>query len=456
MILKTFRFKLAILYTSVVVVIFSFFAAIIFIKYKSQLYEGIDKYLLAEAKTDLIHDFKPEQIKRNEEIIKKYGDEYFEILNVKGEVLIASLDTGNQRWAMNMALLEKAFQGTHGFDTVIKKGESVRVLYFPVSKERIIRIGQSLHETEKGVSSLKKLLVISLPFIFTISAGISWFLAGMSLAPVIKIKTLAEKIRHGKFGERIDIGVRGKEIDDLVTIVNEMLESIQRSMETQKRFTADVSHEIRSPLTSLRGNIEVALRKQRTPEEYEDILETSLADVIRLSKITDNLLFLTKADNKILELRKQWFPIKQLLENVLEHLRSKIHSAGLTLIEDYQDNLEFYGDIFLLEQALANIVGNAIKYTPTGGKINIKTEKQYNYLFITISDTGIGIPEPEIPHVFERFYRVDKERSRKSGGTGLGLSIAQWIVNEHKGKILVKSAVGAGSEFTVVLPKQSE
>jgi len=200
----------------------------------------------------------------------------------------------------------------------------------------------------------------------------------------------------------------------------------------------------------------VALRKKRTPEEYEDILRNNLSDIMRISKITDNLLFLTKADNNIFELRRQWFDVKHFMETVVENFRYKVLSADLSITEDYQENLELNGDMDLLEHAFSNIIDNAVKYTPPGGKITVIARKEDANIIITISDTGIGISEDDIPHIFDRFYRVDKESSRKLGGTGLGLAIAQWIIHAHNGKIGVKSTVGSGSDFIVAFPKASD
>jgi signal transduction histidine kinase len=186
------------------------------------------------------------------------------------------------------------------------------------------------------------------------------------------------------------------------------------------------------------------------------MLRNNLSDVIRLSRITDNLLFLTKADNNIIELRMQWFDLNNLMVNIVEQLRYKAETAGVSIEEDYKEHLEAHGDIFLLEQAFSNLVENAIKYTPEGGRIVIKTGDDKSSVLVRVGDTGIGIPESDIPHIFERFYRVNKERSRKLGGTGLGLSITEWIVNAHDGKIYVESKVGEGSQFTVALPKTAD
>lgn len=439
--------RLTLVYTIVVVLMFIISEFIIYVEFRNRLYESVDKNLIREATTEFPRD-DPAMIKYNEEIIKKVGDEYFQVVNRKGEVRISTL-RNNTLWPLNWKLMEKAFRGVPQFDTVKYRGEGYRILYFSLNEDHIVSIGESLKDEDEVIGALSRLSFIFFPFILGISSVMSWFLAGRALSPVIQIKSLAEQIRHGRLERRIDIGVKGKEIDDLVKIFNEMLDSIQHSMEAQKRFTSDVSHEIRSPLTSLRGSIEVTLRKKREVSEYEELLRNNLSDIIRLSRIADDLLFLAKADNNILELRKNWFDMNQLLKGVVERLRYD----GLTVVEKYEEGLEFYGDSSTLEQAFSNLVTNAVKYTPRGGTVTIMTKKENDSVKVAISDTGIGIPGNDIPHIFERFYRVDKERSRKMGGTGLGLAITQWIVHAHGGKIIVKSTVGSGSDFIVAFPK---
>ncbi len=455
MIIKTFRLRLTIMYTAAVVLVFSVFAYGIYREYRKELLQMVDDSLLTSAKAVVQKGLNPKIIGGNEEIIKKLGDEYYQVINRNGEIIIASL-TGNRLWPLNKRLMIAAFKGSPEYETVTYKGENFRTLYYPGSEDNILRVGESLEDTDREIGKLQRLFIILFPFMVTLSSIVSWFLAGRSLDPVIKIRSLAQKFRQGNVKERINIGLKGREIDELVTIFNEMLDNIQHSIEAQKRFTSDVSHEIRSPLSSLRSSIEVTLRKKRTPGEYEDILKTNLADIIRLSRITDNLLFLTKADNKILQLRRQWFDVGRAMESSIEHLRHEASSAGISVTENYQENLELNGDVDLLEQAFSNLVENAIKYTASGGEVGITAREEAGSVIVIISDSGIGIPEEEIPHIFERFYRVNKERSRKSGGTGLGLAITQWIVNAHKGKILVSSRPGSGSEFRVILPKSPD
>lgn len=452
MIVRTFRLRLTIIYTLVVTGIFSVFATAIYFQYKHTLFKEIDSYLLKEANEEILTENNPNLPLKSRQIIKRVGNEFFEIIDNRGQVIITSLNAERERWPINSEAMLRAFKGSPQFDTVNFRGLNYKVLYFPVSGEKILRVVLSLGETEGDIRGLRGLFYLSLPFVILISFAASWLLSGGALAPIVKIRSLASQVREGRLGKRIEMEAKGKEIEDLVVMFNEMLDGIQCSIEAQKRFTAAVSHEVRSPLTSLRGNIEVALRKKRAPEEYEELLKTNLSDIIRLSKITDNLLFFTKADNNIIEVRKQWFEVAHLLHNMAERLRYKASSTGITIIESYQEGLEMSGDLDLLDQAFSNIVENAINYTPSGGSIVIASKKENGKIVISVSDTGIGIPEDEIPHLFERFYRVNKERSRKSGGTGLGLSITEWVVSAHDGKIKIVSSVGAGSEFITSFP----
>lgn len=447
MILKSFRFRLALIYLSVFFFIFSAFVLLLDFQYRKDLLDTVDKDVLRTAKAESSRKMEPRQLSEGAEIIKRTGDEYYEFVNREGTVLMTNM--GNEyRWPLNEKLASKAFEGSYQYETIKFGGDDFRLLYFPIGTNNILRVGESLEDTHRAVAGLEKLFFVFFPLVLGISAFVSWFLAGKSVDPVIRIKSLAEEIRHGRLDRRIDIGLKGKEIEDLVAVFNEMLESIQRSVEARERFTSDVSHEIRSPLTSLRGSIEVMLRKRRTPDEYEILLRNNLSDIVRLSKIAENLLFFARADSHTLELRKKTVDVNEILKGVID----SVSYEGLSLVEKYQNSSEMIADGDLLSQAFTNLVNNAIKYTPPGGTVTVMTEREGDSIKITISDTGVGIPEDEIPHIFERFYRVDRERSRKSGGTGLGLAIAHVIIGAHNGRIMVKSKLGSGSDFIVIFP----
>jgi len=452
MIFKTFRFKQTVFYTLTAAALVFIFAFIVYTHYSHQLHEAMDAQLIKEANRKLTSEIAPGGLADHESIIKKVGDEYYEITNRSSGVFITSLREQGQSLPLKKDLIAEALKGEPRFDSIKYAGAPYRVLYFPVKKDMLLRISGSLEEVDEQTAKLKGLFRLYFPITLLIVYSASWFLAGKIIAPIIKMKSLIEEVRQSKNFTKIEMVPTGREIDDLVKMVNEMLDGLQNSVEFQSRFTSDVSHEIRSPLTSLRGSVEVALRRKRTPEEYEEILKTNFSDIVRLSKITENLLFLARTDNKILELRKQRFDVNLLLHNIVERMQYNAFSSGITLREGYSDGLELYGDADLLDQAFSNLVDNAIKYTLKGGEVTIKTRKEADGIKISVSDAGIGIPQEEIPYIFDRFHRVNKEHSKKLGGTGLGLAITKWIIEAHNGKVSVKSSVGAGSEFIAAFP----
>ncbi|NOY40200.1 MAG: HAMP domain-containing histidine kinase [Nitrospirae bacterium] len=449
----TFRHKLTFVYSSVTICLILIFVSALYLSFKNSMIKEIDRTLLAEARiaaTRGIADNNTEKI--GKVMIKKTGNEYVQVSNIRGDISITSLKSGNLSWPIKMPLIEKAFKGTYSFDTVSFRGEPYRVLHFPVDKSRILRLGYSLQKVDGELKELRNLFFFFLPFLLITVAIFGYHMAGRTIVPVVRLTETADKIKKGNLKERIQLDSPGLEIRNLVKVFNDMLDSIQKHVEGHKRFTSDVSHEIRSPLTALKGSIEVTLRRKRKPEEYEDILKKNLFEVNRLHKISDNLLLLARADHDILELRKSWVDINELLGHIVERHKNKILEKSLDVIEEYQEPLEFLSDRDLLDEALSNLFDNALKYTPDKGSIFLKTEQSFHGITVTFHDTGPGIPEKDRDRVFERFYRVDKTRSRLSGGSGLGLAITKWIIETHGGNISVRNHNKGGAIFTITLP----
>ncbi|MFN3395188.1 MAG: sensor histidine kinase [Thermodesulfovibrionales bacterium] len=448
--IKSFQFRIftlvALSFTVIFVITLFFFSSNV----EKRFYEAVDIELLERA-SNISHSSEQPRLRTNEKMIEKVKDDYFQITNEGGQISVSSI-TSDHLWPVNRDLMIQAFGGSTVFETIRFRGQNHRVIYFPLSKNRVINLTKSLEETEEITGGLNRFLIMISVAFFSVAIVLSWLISKKAISPVMTLIAFAEQLKAGRIKKDFETRVKGKEVERVIEIFNGVMENIRNLSETQKRFTQDVSHEIRSPLTSLRGNIEVSLRKRRSPEEYEDVLRSNLFDVIRLIRITDDLLFLARSDNNIIEIRKNWFDINHLLKAIIE----RVDHEGVRIIENYKEGLEYYGDINLLEQAFSNIIQNAIKYTPEGGTVTISTEDNDHSVQIRISDSGIGIPEKDIPHIFERFYRVDKERSRKLGGTGLGLSIAKWIIDSHSGTISVYSTVGKGTTFTISLPKDRE
>jgi two-component system OmpR family sensor kinase len=453
MLIKSLRLRLSLLYALIITSLISGLIFFLYKDYETSLYKSIDENLIKEAKILPMEKENKEITNDNIEIIKIIDEKLYKISNVNGIFIINNLDDSYFRWKLNRDLMNTTFkQGTISFETLNHKGENYRLLYYPLKEKGIMRIGISLYDTEFKLSQIKNLGKIFFPALFLISTIIALFFSWQAVNPFIQVKTLVENILSKGVEEKINFRARGREVDDLVSVLNKLLQNLVNLMNSYKNFISEVSHELRSPLTALRGNIEVALRKKRGVDEYEKVLQNNLANTIRLSKIIDNLLFLSKADNNMLELRMEYFDLSNLLRNIVEQKRDLAFSARLNIVEEYAEHVETFGDMDLLMQALSNIIDNAIKYTNPDGIITIKTNIMDNSAAITISDTGTGIPKEEISHIFDRFYRSQKNRSPKQG-IGLGLHIAKSIIDAHNGKILVKSQPNRGTEFTILLPK---
>jgi len=242
------------------------------------------------------------------------------------------------------------------------------------------------------------------------------------------------------------------EAAEVRSVMNSLKSKMEEAMTSQRRFLADASHEMRSPITIMKGNIEIALRRERHVDEYKGVLASNLEEIDRLEYLLKDLMFLARTDAS--ELLMNFGPVSlgEVLWSVCDILkpvsvRKKI-KLELQLPEAEESIIE--GDPDRLKQLFINFIENALRYTPEGGKVDVEMSKVAGIVKVTVADTGIGIPEAELPKIFERFYRVDKARARESGGTGLGLCICKWIVDAHGGEISMESKEGAGTKVTVM------
>jgi signal transduction histidine kinase len=242
------------------------------------------------------------------------------------------------------------------------------------------------------------------------------------------------------------------EIGRLTLTIIDMIRRLHDSFAQIRQFSADASHELRTPLTIVRGEIELALRSTKSPDEYRFVLESTLEEILRLTSIIDNLLMLAKADKGLYRPEFSEVNLGSLIEELFEDSEVLASRKNIRISLDIGTPITIVGDRLRLRQLFLNLIDNAIKYTPEGGNVALAVERHNGAAVFRISDSGIGIPEEDLPKVFDRFYRVDKARSREMGGTGLGLSIAKWIAELHRGTIDVQSELHRGSVFTVKLP----
>jgi signal transduction histidine kinase len=239
----------------------------------------------------------------------------------------------------------------------------------------------------------------------------------------------------------------------IAVALNARLEALAAAEKEQQQFIADVSHELRTPLTVLRGSLEVTLEEERPPEEYREALGNALLEVRHLARLSQNLLFLVRGESGRITLSFANLDLTRLLTDLAREVAAAAADRRLTVSTEVPEKpIMAFVDADRLQQVFHNLFENAMRYTPAGGSIRVCLRAAPGEARMEVSDTGIGIPEKDLPFVFERFFRSDRARRAYSGGSGLGLSIARWIVDAHKGKISVESAAGKGTTFTVSLP----
>jgi heavy metal sensor kinase len=319
-------------------------------------------------------------------------------------------------------------------------------------KNFTILVGYPLDELRDVLENLYWVFLILIPIALGVSVFGGFYLAKKSLRPVDEVTTRARRITVENLDQTIPERTADDEIGRLISTMNDMIKRLHHSVAQIRQFSADASHELRTPLTVMRGEIELALRSSKPPEEYRRVLQSALEEIMRMSSIIENLLVLAKADQGIYEAHFGGVDMVSLIQELFDDSEILAEPKRIHVTLTHTALITLVGDKERLRQLFLNLIDNAIKYTPAGGSLTLSLEKRNGVALVQVADTGIGIPPEEIDKVFDRFYRVDKARSRELGGAGLGLSIAKWIAELHRGRITVESEPNIGSTFTVHLP----
>ena len=282
----------------------------------------------------------------------------------------------------------------------------------------------------------------------------AWWLAGSAVRPVYEITEQATRIAAGTLDQRIHAHADTQEYRGLVQVLNGMLERLDLAFRNQRRLTTDVSHELRSPLTALRGEIEVALRAERTPRDYQKVLHSALEEIDRLTELSEDLLLITRAEAGLLTLQRASTDVNLLVEDALAPLRTRVVERELSIdLRLAREAASATIDAELVGRLVHQLLDNAVKFTPPGGTVRVVTTplEGAEGVYLSVEDTGPGIPTEELPNVFEPFYRADQARSRGTG-SGLGLAMAAAIARLHSGAIRALNVPGGGARFEVELP----
>jgi heavy metal sensor kinase len=309
---------------------------------------------------------------------------------------------------------------------------------------------------EEGVrrvlSNVRAIMFWMAPFMVLIAGGGGWYLARSALRPIDQVVAIAQRRTARNLYERMPERDVDDELGRLIRTLNQTADRMTAAFQQIKQFSWNVAHELKTPLTILRGEAELALAGPGGSEESQRLSATYLEETVRLSGVVDDLLTLAQADAGRAHLERQAVRLDELVEDLLDDAGILAQEKGLRV--DLLENAPatVLGDVARLRRLFRALIANAVKYTDSGGAISMRSRREGGTVQVSIRDSGIGIPEESLPHVFDPFYRADPARSRDTGGSGLGLPLARWVAEAHGGRIEVESAVGRGSTFTVTLP----
>ena len=362
----------------------------------------------------------------------------------------------NVRFSKTEEMVEQALFGQSSFLTVeTTEGQEVRLFASPVnldSHTRMAIVAGRLTRDIHEILSLFRLVIIYAALAVVILAGVGGlFLAKRTLTQVDHITDIAREIGGGDLTRRIDIRSED-EMGKLADTLNWMISRLETAFRRQQQFAADASHELRTPLAIIQAESSLVLDRKRTQAEYRKSLEVVSQEVSYMGEIIGKLLQLARSDAAEEPAEFGEVDLKDLLKEVTSDVESLAREKGLLFSLGAVDEITIRGDKTRLRQLFLNLLDNAIRYTPSGGAVSGSLVRKNDSAFVTVCDTGVGIAPEHLPHIFDRFYRVDKARSRADGGTGLGLAIAESIVKLHGGEIRVESQPGKGTAFFVSLP----
>ena len=452
---RTIRVRLTLWYVALLAAILLTFGAFLYASLSHTLHDAVDSALADEA-----------QRTRDTLAIQDGAARLQEIPDgLASGTLVILTDATGQPVSTNMATVTlapfvavAAAARTAGprLNTVHFTGEEWRVRSEPVVANgqtiAILQVARSEQGVEIALDRLLVLMGLAVPLTLLLAVAGGLFLASRALDPIDRITRTAARIGGEDLSQRLALPRSADEVGRLAATFDGMLDRLEESFTRQRRFTADASHELRTPLTLLTSRAEVALERPRTPAEYRAALTDIRDDATQMAQLLGALLLLARADAGQDALAREPVNLADLIADTLAALTPLAEERGVILESVSLVPCLIVGDQTRLTQLLINLVDNGLKYTPIGGRVTVGLVQEGDAALVTVADTGIGIAPEHVPHLFERFYRVDAARARAAGGTGLGLAIAAWVARAHGGEISVTSQLGHGSLFHIRLP----
>ncbi|HIE42414.1 MAG TPA: heavy metal sensor histidine kinase [Nitrospinaceae bacterium] len=385
-------------------------------------------------------------------------NKFYRIYDGSGNVGSRSSNINASQFPLSEVAYADALKGNNTYETFLVDGKHpIRVITMPIIIEKklanLVQVGTSLDAVQGTLKNLRILLFAAVPSVLVLAALFARFMARRALKPISKIIQTARNIGKGReLSQRMPVLKIQDELGQLTLTFNEMMDRLENSFVQMRQFSSDASHELRTPLTVLKGQNELVLSKPRELEEYQDVIVSNLEEINYMSKVLEDLFILSKSDENQILLNCKRMDLRDLVDEVCKHAEVLAGEKDIRIIIACLESVKINGDEVRLRQMIWNILHNGIKYTQLRGELKVSLRDEGEFALLSIQDTGIGIPKNDLPSIFNRFYRVDKARSRDEGGSGLGLSICKYIAEAHKGRIDVESKLSVGSCFKIRIP----
>lgn len=325
------------------------------------------------------------------------------------------------------------------------------ILHGEANKLLRIQIALDITYQQQMINKWLWILIICLTVGIISAIGLGYLIACKGMSRLEELTETTKKITATSLDQQIDPESWPSELKTLAIAFNQMLQRIEASFSRLMQFSADLAHELRTPVNNLMGETEISLSRKCSVEEYQQLLGSNLEELHRISQIIDNLLFLARTENLKVDINKTKLNLEQEINLICDYYQAMAEEKNIKII--YDDNAELAANSIMFRRVISNLLSNALKYTPSGGMVKVNIKETNAEVHIKVSDNGIGIASEHLPHVFNRFYRIDTARSKESGGTGLGLAIVKSIMELHQGTISILSELGKGTEILLVFPK---
>ena len=458
----TLAFRLTLWYAGIFILSAGLAFLFFYLLITSVMRQQTDQGLSSEVRTlsSILQSRGLEAVKRQAFLQAQAAGEkkiFIRLLYITGQVFSSSnmsywRDIGINKAAVNRLLESR----TAVFDTIKipDRKHKIRVLYAVLGPGLILQLGQSMENHTRIIEVFRKVFITTMLILFALAVVVGWFMARRALGGVEAVTWTARRISEGSLEKRVPVKNRADEIDQLALTFNQMLDRIETLVTGIQEMSDNIAHDLKSPITRIRGIAEVSLTSDSSLKEYESMAAGTIEECDRLLEMINTMLMISRTEAGVNQLDCQQLDIANLVRDACDIFQSSAEDKGLTMVYNGPEHISLYGDIRLIQRMVANLLDNAIKYTPANGTIDVTLSSSSDQsVQLAIKDNGMGISGQDLERIFERFFRCDPSRSQ--AGTGLGLSFARAVVRAHNGNITVASTVGEGSAFTVILPKNA-